>query len=172
MFLDDEATYSGAACTCAAGVACADEVYGDHLGHAGRGRRDCRDIFYELGAFDDTAVDGRARASVLVDSTCEAAPLCIIPSEPTRVTGQPLARTRKHNCKWMGARERYEHGLRTRRVTHPRELGSSRSVRCAGGNYGPCLQGCQGSIYQILCAFIRAGASNGQMAEASPACPI
>ena len=61
-------------------------------------------------AFDATGVDGRARASVLVDSTCGAAPLCIIPSDQRGVTSQPLARTRKNKCKWMGARERYEHG--------------------------------------------------------------
>jgi hypothetical protein len=48
--------------------------------------------------------------------------------------------------------------LSTNPMTHPRELGSSRSVRLPGGNYGPCLQRCQGSIYKILCLLFRARA--------------
>src|SRR2546426_6917175 len=41
------------------------------------------------GTVVDTDADGRAVDCVLVDSTCGAAPLCIIPSE-TRAADQPL----------------------------------------------------------------------------------
>src|SRR4029077_5849515 len=40
------------------------------------------------------------------------------------------------------------------------------------GQYGPRLRGCQAVIYKILCAFLRAGASNGHLAGSSFWCPI
>ena len=104
------------------------------------------------GAVGATGADGRAGRLVLVDSTCGAAPLCIIPSEQREPPASPRPGPGTINVNWVGARERYEHGPSNGRVIRTsRELGRSRSVRCAGGQYGPCLQGCQGSIYQILC---------------------
>src|SRR5688572_503993 len=122
------------------------------------------------GTVVDTGADGRAVDCVLVDSTCGAAPLCIIPSEREPLTspwpGPKSATINGWACRtWRGKKRHTEQPLKGLHYEGESPLaapcesweGLARFI-CAGGQYGPCLQRCQGSIYKILCLQNRAGA--------------